>query len=504
MRKKAATVLLSMLLAVTLALNPGTKAGAADAGAADPGKQQEAGKTGETVNLTSVTYTTVTEAFDWGPAITKVILDMGTPIDNVTLTIHTFQVSSERIYSSLDYMTGKMVDKDEIKERKVTRVYTCDQAGKRDSEGKYITLELQVGPDLSEGSPFATDATGANAYVDTSYIIKLSDTANLTTADGRAISMTPTDKAGNKGNVTLLADKFDQTGSYTKDGITLKYASYTPAKASKKQGSNPLIIWLHGAGEGGTDPSIALIGNKVVSLADKQIQSCFGTTGAYVLVPQAPTMWMDYDGKGTYNNTVPESGGRSYYTKTLKGLIDQFVKEHPEIDKNRIYIGGCSNGGYMTLNMLFSYPDYFAAAFPICEAYDDSFVTDEKINSIKDIPIWLTAAKNDPVVVIYEGSIDYSTFTYSLKLDAKGNPVPLNNFSNAAYNRLVAAGAKDVHYSLFDNVIDTPGKYFKAGTKEPYEYMGHFSWIYALNNECKDEINGKTVTLFEWLAGQSK
>ena len=496
MKKKIVSVLLSMFFIVTSAFSPSV-----NVHAADNSKQQVSDKT---VNLPAVTYTTVTEAFDWGPAITKVILNMGTKIDSTTLTTQTFSISSERIYSSLDYITGSMVDKDEIKERKATKVYTSNKAGKKAVEGKYVTIELQVGPDLTEGSPFATDATGKNNYVDTSYIIKLNDNANLKTADGNKISMTATDKDDNTGNSTLLADKFNQSGSFTQGNITLKYASFTPDKALKKKSSNPLIIWLHGAGEGGTDPSIALIGNKVVNLASNKIQSYFGTTGAYILVPQAPTMWMDYDGKGTYNTTVPESNGSSYYTKALKGLIDQYVKEHPEIDKNRIYIGGCSNGGYMTLNMLFSYPTYFAAAFPICEAYDNSFITDTKINSIKNVPIWFTAAKNDPVVAIYEGSIDYTTFTYTLKLDESGNPIPLNNFSNAAYNRLVAAGAKDVHYSLFDNVVDTSGKYFKAGTTQPYEYMGHFSWIYALNNECTDEIGGKTVTLFEWLSQQSK
>lgn len=494
--KKLLAVLLSMFFVVTSALYPSSNV----YGAVNISQQKQ----NKTVNLTSVTYTTVTEAFDWGPAITKVILNMGVNINSATVTTNTFRVSSERIYSSLDYVTGAMVDRDEIKERTVTSAYTCDKAGKKSAKGKYVALELQVGPELTQGSPFASDATGKNVYVDTTYLIALTEKANLQTTDGKKISMTATGKGDRKGNTTLLADQFNQKGSYTQGGITLKYASFTPDQVSKKKDSNPLIIWLHGAGEGGSDPSIALIGNKVVNLASNKIQSYFGTTGAYILVPQAPTMWMDYDGKGTYNNTVPGSKGSSFYTKTLKGLIDEFVKAHPEIDQDRIYIGGCSNGGYMTMNMLFSYPDYFAAAFPICEAYDNSFITDAMIDSIKKVPIWFTHAKNDPVVAIYEGSIDYTTFQYKFKLDKSNNPIPLNNFSNAAYTRLVAAGAKDVHYSLFDKVIDTTGNYFKAGSDQPYEYMGHFSWIYALNNECTDKIKGKTVTLFEWLSQQSK
>lgn len=265
-----------------------------------------------------------------------------------------------------------------------------------------------------------------------------------------------------------------------------------------------LIIWLHGAGEGGEDPTIVLLGNKVVNLSSQEIQQYFGATGAYVLVPQCKTMWMDYDGSARYNNEVSDSNGKSYYTEALKGLIDEFVGKISSIDKKRIYIGGCSNGGYMTMNMITSYSDYFAAAFPVCEAYSDSWLSDQAVNRIKNIPIWFTHAKTDETVPIFKGEVDNTTDRYKLTLNSKGKAIAINDYSNAAYQRLIKAGAKNVHYSLFDNVIDRTGSYFKAGTKEPYEYKGHWSWIYALNNQCTDIIDGKETSLFDWLGNQSK
>jgi predicted peptidase len=494
MKKKVFALLLSMSLVIAAVFNGNTLV------KADAASQGQAGE----FNLKSAHYVTVTEGFDWGPAITKVILYMKTAVDSSTLTTESFSVTVERKYSGFDYATGAIAERDEMKERKVTEAYVSDKNGNKSTKGRYITLEMQVGPTLSEGSPFATVASSMNDYVDTTYIIKLNENAALKTADGKVITMNPTDKSGYKRNISLVADDFDSTGIYNKGDITLRYASYTPENASADKGSNPLIIWLHGAGEGGKDPTIALLGNKVVSLATEKIQSCFGETGAYVLVPQCETMWMDYDGKGTYNNSVPGSQQKSYYTVALKGLIDQFLRNHPEIDKNRIYIGGCSNGGFMTMKMIISYPDFFAAAFPICEAFDNSNITDADIDSIKDMPVWFVHSKDDPVVSIYEGSLDYATFSYTLKLDENGKPIPLNNFSNAAYNRLVAAGAQNVHYSLFDKVVDTTGLYFIPGTTKPYGYIGHFAWIYALNNECTDSIDGSTVTLFDWMAKQSK
>lgn len=461
----------------------------------------------ESYDLTQVKYKTVTEGFDWGPAITKVILNIESPIENETLSKDTFIVSSVREYYAADIVNNQMEKNltTDTKERTIIDVYSSNEDGTKNVEGTYITIEMEVGPDITAGLPFYYNMlTNQNVYVDTSYMIKLKE-GELKTKDGKTVKMEDTNKVGYEGTRNLIAENFDLTGLYEKDNITLHYASYTPESASKEEGKNPLIIWLHGAGEGGEDPTIALYGNKVVNLATEKIQDYFKDTGAYVLVPQCSTMWMDYDGAATYNNTIAGSDGKSYYTEALMELIKEYVAGHPEIDTKRIYIGGCSNGGYMTLNMLINYPDYFAAAYPICEAYSAEWLTQEKINAIKNIPIWFTHAKTDGTVPVYEGTMDYNTYTYLFKLDEQGEKIPLDDFTNAAFNRLVDAGASNVHYTLWDNVIDTSGKYFKKDSEsEPYEYMGHFSWIYTLNNECMEEIDGKEVTIFDWLSKQSK
>ena len=108
---------------------------------------------------------------------------------------------------------------------------------------------------------------------------------------------------------------------------------------------NALVIWLHGAGEGGVDPTIDLLANEVTALAGEEFQELF--KGAYVLAPQSPTMWMD-DGTGAYQNG--DKG--SCYAESLFELIETYVKSNEDIDTNRIIIGGCSNGGYMTMEMI--------------------------------------------------------------------------------------------------------------------------------------------------------
>ena len=52
------------------------------------------------------------------------------------------------------------------------------------------------------------------------------------------------------------------------------------------------------------------------------------------------------------------------------------------MDPYRVYIGGCSNGGYMTMNMVLRNPGFFAAAYPTCEAYMDQYISDVQIQQL--------------------------------------------------------------------------------------------------------------------------
>ena len=126
------------------------------------------------------------------------------------------------------------------------------------------------------------------------------------------------------------------------------------------------------------------------------------------------------------------------------------------------------------MTMIIAHPELYAAAYPICPATQSANVSDETIESLKDLPIWFTHAKNDSTVAI-------ATTTEPL------------------VERLRAAGA-EVHTSIFDDVHDTTGR-FSNEDGTPYQYDGHWSWTYFDNNECYDE-NG--VNAWQWLAKQIK
>lgn len=401
-------------------------------------------------------YKTVTEIEDWGDAITKVIVDIGKPIPKDSLTTNTFDVHVSRSDSRL--ATPFL----EEGYRNITKAYVADKNGNPAVQtGKYVVLEMQIGPNISLGSAINYDwaGSGYNDWNDNTYTITQKEV--IETPAG-SISGLVVDTCN--GGVRELVDDFS-TGEATYDDITLTYADFSPAK---DKGKNPLIIWLHGAGEGGTDPTIAISGNKAANFASDEIQSYFD--GAYVLAPQTPTFWMDgFTGFGD---------GTSKYQDALMSLIKDYVEKNDDIDPNRVYIGGDSNGGYMIMLMISDYSEYFAAAFPTCEALKDTLITDNDIEKMKNLPIWFIHAKTDDVV-------------------------PPEQYVVPTYHRLIEAGAEDVHLSLFDNVVDTTGLYKKAD-RTPYEYHGHWSWIYVYNNDVEKTIDGKTITLMEWLSSKSK
>lgn len=423
------------------------------------------------------TQKVVIEGFDWGPAVVKTIITLDQPVTADSVNADTFAVTENKeafnIAALLDPTAGMdpTVHILQTTDCVVAAAYTCDEQGNEISVvSNHIALELDKNPDGSiGGSPYCADfVTWTNTVCDPYELtITLKDGSQLMTESGSPVSELAIDATIDLHTAAIpqLA-QVDLTGTFSSsDGYDLTYSSFAPAADGEQ---HPLVIWLHGAGEGGTDTSIPNMGAKVTALYGTEFQTIMG--GAYVLVPQTTTFWLTYNENGDW---LDNPGVPSIYTQALMELIESYVAANPDIDANRIYIGGCSNGGYMTMNMVMTYPDYFAAAYPICEAYADAGITDDQLADIKDLPIWFVYAQNDDTVV----------------------PA---NYEEPTIARLQTLGA-DVHYSAFTDVHDTTGLYTMEDGS-PYQYVGHASWQYFFNNQCVEN----DTTLWDWLAAQSK
>lgn len=419
-------------------------------------------------------YYTITRITDYGPYVTKIILPVPQTVADTQVKPEQFSVYVERMDEkgeilSLPKSWMALDDKEPSKGYiPVTGAYPSDIDGNRAESGGFITLEMMYGPMMSLSAAISAP-NGVNIYIKSRY--RIVQTAAIETEEGKLTGLLYDFLLGNQS--PDAAGFQNSTSSYAPE--PLNYGYYIPQAV--EPGKRPLIIWLHGAGEGGMDATIAYTGNKVVALASEPVQKLFG--GAYILAPQTKTFWLN-DGSGEYGRS-----GKSVYVEALKATIDEFVEKNPQIDRDRIYIGGDSNGGFMTMRMIVDYPDYFAAAFPVCEALYDEVISDQDIENIKHLPVWFTHAKNDPVVKPEE------------------TVVP-------TYKRLIAAGAPDVHFTFWDSIRDIH-EGFQDADGNPYEYIGHFAWIPMLNDDCRVDYDGKPVmrdgkevTLLQWLACQRK
>jgi predicted peptidase len=174
-------------------------------------------------------------------------------------------------------------------------------------------------------------------------------------------------------------------------GKTLKYRLLKPADPEPGK-TYPLVLFLHGAGERGTDNTRQLVwfwdAKKPTVLSRPEVAAA----KAFVVIPQCP------DGAQFVN--VPWAKG-SYQSpavsETLQltlDLVDSLIKELP-VDPDRVSVVGMSMGGYGAFDAIQRRPDLFAAAVPICGAGDLS-----KAKSIAHIAVWAFHGEKDTAVPV--------------------------------------------------------------------------------------------------------
>ncbi|MBS0262983.1 MAG: prolyl oligopeptidase family serine peptidase [Planctomycetes bacterium] len=173
--------------------------------------------------------------------------------------------------------------------------------------------------------------------------------------------------------------------------VTLNYLLYLPQDYDTSTKPWPLVLFLHGAGESGTEiEKVKLHGPPKLIAAGK-------TFPAIVVSPQ--------------------SAGRGWNPQSLNPLLDDLVAKY-RVDKDRIYVTGLSMGGFGTWALAAASPQRFAAIAPICGGGNPADAA-----KIKHLPIW-----------VFHG--------------AKDNVVPLSA-SESMVKALQAAGAADVKFTVY-------------------------------------------------------
>jgi len=167
-----------------------------------------------------------------------------------------------------------------------------------------------------------------------------------------------------KKNKTLLVDM--------NRSHQLKYLIYLPKDYLTKK--YPLVLFLHGAGERGTNlKDIEIHGLPKLVRNGKKFPFI-------IIAPQCPlNLW--------WSDPLP--------VDLLSKLVNDIVMKYG-IHKNNVFCTGLSMGGYGTLALSIKNPKLFSAIIPICGGVDIKNFFD--ILNLKDLPIWLFHGDKDEVI----------------------------------------------------------------------------------------------------------
>ena len=136
-------------------------------------------------------------------------------------------------------------------------------------------------------------------------------------------------------------------------------------------GPMPLLIFLHGAGEVGTDPKTLV--NKAPFHIANEAEIDFPYIGVMPICPEK--RWEPYRVIAMLNQVMAETRFRF------------------QADSERIYLTGYSMGGFGTFETAMEFPERFAAIVPVAGGGEPG-----KAAKLQDIPTWVFHGENDKTV----------------------------------------------------------------------------------------------------------
>lgn len=161
---------------------------------------------------------------------------------------------------------------------------------------------------------------------------------------------------------------------------TLNYLLHYPA-SGQKDGGWPAVLFLHGAGERGDDPSL-LLRQGLPKYAETH-----ETDLPFLLIsPQCPawSSWQQHMGH-------------------VDALLDEVMTAHP-VDTRRVYLTGISMGGFGAWYLGTERPDRFAAVAPICGYGPGALGFPERVCALRDVPVWVFHGARDNIIPVEESA----------------------------------------------------------------------------------------------------
>ncbi len=308
--------------------------------------------------------------------------------------------------------------------REVIDVYTSQvkDPGSPSDTGRYIVIDF---PDVGWGDGGSTSDGGYT--FDSQYTITYKGT-----------------KIDYVNGSSIVPKEFKQTDVVSPVLDKFKYANHNGLDYSYFYNEDaekplPLVVFFHGGGQGNDIYTPIRFSNGGTVWANPENQAKYPS---HVLAPR--------------NATTPAA------MQNVKAVIDKMIADG-KVDPNRVYITGFSMGGGSTWTFLKTFPDFAAAAAPLCPAGGPDSV--ENAKAVAYLPIWTF--------------VDVKDFLYESVV---------NN------DKIYGPYLKNSMLSILqENRLDNP----------PYNghvFDGHAVWLPVYN----EYVHPERGMLIDWLFSQSK
>lgn len=296
--------------------------------------------------------TAITEVFQEGQKVTAVAVEYGKSIDNSKLAESSFSVEG----------------------RTITGIYANNNAARasRGIDGKYVIIELST---EDKSATTVLENVKVDRWLKRKEVkVSVKQLGDVVTTDGEKYPPA-TNAIINTKEINLIVDDFLKL-EYTdlKTGTSLKYNLFIP-KGYDGSKSYPLVVFIADRGpncEQHEAPLIQSLGGVIWATPEEQAKhECF------VLVPQYPyqVIFDDYTATEHLDITVD--------------LINTIVNQY-NIDADRLYTTGQSQGVLMSLEIGIRYPDIFAGMLLV-----SGFWNPRAISVLARNNIWVVVSEGD-------------------------------------------------------------------------------------------------------------
>jgi predicted peptidase len=160
--------------------------------------------------------------------------------------------------------------------------------------------------------------------------------------------------------------------------VKYDYLLFLPENYAKSRKHWPLMLFLHGAGESGTNLF------KIKKLGPPEIVDS---------KPDFPFILIS-----------PQSQGNGWNPDALNALLDDVIHNY-RVDKSRVYLTGASMGGTGTWTLASAHPEKFAAIAPVSSGGETA-----DVKKLARMPIWAFHGAKDPTVKVGRAEATVAAF----------------------------------------------------------------------------------------------